>query len=492
MRSAPLIRARVFAYLYYGLKRFNMHTVVEIIPLLLHASLLLFFAGLVAFLIPVNLTLTVIAAVLLVLVTAVYSVLTLLPLRYTDSPYRTPLSGAFWHILQFLKRLWKCRHAIVDAATTDSSPSQDKSMVEVIFHAATARSAQQSARDQRALVWTMKSLADENELEPFVEAIPDLLWGPKGRRYTYEPYIRHLITHPEIQLYSRIEGLLRSCDIDLLPVDASKRRRIACYMALWATGTLGQPAKYLEDRKQPTEFRLSPLPNPTERSTEDPETHYYVVSTKTMIIWATFLTAKAQLMAELQNLGTFEAGVARGGDPNFTRITSLLDKIFNLWEPFHSSPLEALVLPMQRTIPQLRQMINNFLLETPYRLLFRYLSHAVIPPYHWKSALSPSEPYRWQETRAAIKLEPAVELAHLQMEIEHSLNTIISGALDRLNATPDTGVLHWIDESISVLLSFWRPTSNSPIPDWIDPIPLVCFLHNIINDTTCFSNIPSS
>ncbi|KAJ7602304.1 hypothetical protein DFH06DRAFT_1023972, partial [Mycena polygramma] len=50
MHSAPAIRARIFSYLYYGLKRFHMHTVVEIIPLLLHGSLILFFGGLVAFL----------------------------------------------------------------------------------------------------------------------------------------------------------------------------------------------------------------------------------------------------------------------------------------------------------------------------------------------------------------------------------------------------------------------------------------------------------
>jgi hypothetical protein len=46
MRSPYVIRARMFWYLYYGLKRSHMHTVVEIIPLLLHASLLFFFGGL--------------------------------------------------------------------------------------------------------------------------------------------------------------------------------------------------------------------------------------------------------------------------------------------------------------------------------------------------------------------------------------------------------------------------------------------------------------
>ncbi|KAJ7692524.1 hypothetical protein B0H17DRAFT_842559, partial [Mycena rosella] len=49
-RSSPIIRARIFSFLYYGLKQFNMNTVVNIIPLLLHTSLVLFFAGLVAFL----------------------------------------------------------------------------------------------------------------------------------------------------------------------------------------------------------------------------------------------------------------------------------------------------------------------------------------------------------------------------------------------------------------------------------------------------------
>ncbi|KAJ6494357.1 hypothetical protein C8R45DRAFT_824598, partial [Mycena sanguinolenta] len=54
MRPSPLRRARVFSFLYFGLKHFRMHTIVDAIPFLLHASLLLFFAGLVAFLLPVN------------------------------------------------------------------------------------------------------------------------------------------------------------------------------------------------------------------------------------------------------------------------------------------------------------------------------------------------------------------------------------------------------------------------------------------------------
>ncbi|KAJ7604433.1 hypothetical protein DFH06DRAFT_1113802 [Mycena polygramma] len=102
IQSAPRVRARIFSFLYYGLKRFNMHTVVEIIPLL-HMALLFFFAGLVAFLLPVNLIMAVIVGAILCVVAGVYAVLTILLLGYLDSPYRTPLSGACWRVFQYLK-----------------------------------------------------------------------------------------------------------------------------------------------------------------------------------------------------------------------------------------------------------------------------------------------------------------------------------------------------------------------------------------------------
>jgi hypothetical protein len=70
-----------------------MNTVVDIIPLLLHASLFFFFCGLIAFLSPVYIIMTTVVAVILLIVLAVYAVFTLLPLRYLDCPYRTPLSG---------------------------------------------------------------------------------------------------------------------------------------------------------------------------------------------------------------------------------------------------------------------------------------------------------------------------------------------------------------------------------------------------------------
>ncbi|KAJ7801664.1 hypothetical protein B0H14DRAFT_2255527, partial [Mycena olivaceomarginata] len=78
MRPSPVIPARIFSYLYFGIQRFGMHTVVEFIPFLLHLSLLFFFGGLIAFLLPINRALMVGVAALLCLISATYIYLTLL------------------------------------------------------------------------------------------------------------------------------------------------------------------------------------------------------------------------------------------------------------------------------------------------------------------------------------------------------------------------------------------------------------------------------
>ncbi|KAJ6580447.1 hypothetical protein DFH09DRAFT_1309774 [Mycena vulgaris] len=164
MRPSPIIRARIFAYLYYGLRRFKMHAVVELIPLLLHMPLILFFAGLVAFLHPVNTVMTAVAAVLLLAIASVYGYLTVLPILHSDCPYRTPLSGITRNVFLRIRTLHNAYFRPVE--TPDG---------EVMTHHATSESAERTDRDCRSLVWTMKSLTDDDELEPFVEAIPDIL-----------------------------------------------------------------------------------------------------------------------------------------------------------------------------------------------------------------------------------------------------------------------------------------------------------------------------
>ncbi|KAJ7609285.1 hypothetical protein DFH06DRAFT_1308949 [Mycena polygramma] len=257
MRSAPVVRARAFSFLYYGLKRFKMHTVVEVIPLLLHASLFLFFVGLVAFLIPVNVALTVVVGLILATVTIVYGLLTLLPLVHFDCPYRTPLSSGFWSLRQSVETGWnRWRPWPVGPL----SRPNDETMVDTVFRTAIEPSPQRSSRDTQALLWTVKSLVDDNELEPFLDAIPDVLWLPEPvlsspynivpgllgiRRYVYDEQMRRLMDDPDVQLFRRLEAFSNGCYSGLLSQEVQAHRQISLYKAVWALGCLsvsGQPA----------------------------------------------------------------------------------------------------------------------------------------------------------------------------------------------------------------------------------------------------------
>ncbi|KAJ7707194.1 hypothetical protein B0H14DRAFT_3172724 [Mycena olivaceomarginata] len=234
MRPSPVIRARIFSYLYFGIQRFGMHTVVEFIPFLLHLSLLFFFGGLVAFLLPINRALMVLVAALLCLISATYIYLTLLPILSSDSPYRTPVTRVAWEMLQRASVLFRPRKRR-SSSDEESSAQDDKhrrlderipTMVEVMILDAVAESSKRHMRDSRAIVWTVRSLGDNNELENFVVALPDLIWGPDGRRRGHDQMISMLLDSPDVQLVRRIEGLLRSCDSHLLHQDLEIRRRV--------------------------------------------------------------------------------------------------------------------------------------------------------------------------------------------------------------------------------------------------------------------------
>ncbi|KAF7367828.1 hypothetical protein MSAN_00847200 [Mycena sanguinolenta] len=129
MRPSPTRRARIFSFLYFGLKRFRMHTVVNAIPFLLHSSLLLFFAGLVVFLIPVNRIIMYIMAGACFVFVVFYVVLTGLPVVYLDCPYHTPLSAPLWSLLLKIRGLFS-RGRTADTTKTMTVRVLEKAMEE--------------------------------------------------------------------------------------------------------------------------------------------------------------------------------------------------------------------------------------------------------------------------------------------------------------------------------------------------------------------------
>ncbi|KAJ7866578.1 hypothetical protein B0H14DRAFT_365544 [Mycena olivaceomarginata] len=195
LRPSPIIRARIFAYLYFGLQKFGMHATVRILPLLLHVSLVLFFAGLIAFLHPINAVLTTMAIALLGAISITYMFLTVLPMFSSDSPYRTPLSNitwAFFHrvcdLLWFGGTLCRDKESGINPSAL-MARKHIPTMTETMMNDAVAISGQREGRDARAMVWTVRSLENAEELDLFVDALPDLIWGPNGRRRVYDRMI---------------------------------------------------------------------------------------------------------------------------------------------------------------------------------------------------------------------------------------------------------------------------------------------------------------
>jgi hypothetical protein len=98
--SSPQRRARVRTYLFQGVLRFRLSTIVTAVPFLLHASVFLFLAGLIEFLFQINHILAWVLLGWVVMGGKIYLVLTVLHLCYRDCPYMTPMSGLLWRFVQ--------------------------------------------------------------------------------------------------------------------------------------------------------------------------------------------------------------------------------------------------------------------------------------------------------------------------------------------------------------------------------------------------------
>ncbi|KAJ7236526.1 hypothetical protein C8J57DRAFT_1194351, partial [Mycena rebaudengoi] len=482
MRSAPATRARVFSYLYYGLKRFNMHAVVEIVPLLLHTSLLFFFTGLVAFLIPIHVAVTIIAAALLALLTALYTVLTILPLVSLDCPYRTPLSGVLWNIVSSF--------TVRDSKSTSGEPSQaSQTMVESMLRAATEFSDGRAARDKQALVWTMKSLASDEELEPFIDAIPDVLWGSYSRHHVYDNHIDCLIRAPDTLLMDRLYSFFDNSRRGILDPEQKIRLHKMIYKTLWAIlsvydatdSSKPPPRFYGED----TYFLAS----------ADPTVEPYKCSALALLQWHKHWETNTQILEVIEELQRCERDIHMGKVPDVHSIsTSLLghrkfNVIANEMDRYSRSPDMA---SASQLIPQWLLQIQVRHAGAPLDGLKHYLDRA--------SSLD-SPPYRFEETLSSISPKTIIISSATRKSVESTLDQIIYTHMDKFNRLGTD--VHWLDNIIYVLFSYWWP-EDDPEESIALPRGIVHYLNarnsegalwqfmERFNDNKCWNCIPKT
>ncbi|KAJ7132516.1 hypothetical protein C8R44DRAFT_774141 [Mycena epipterygia] len=457
MRPSPIVRARIFSYLYFGLRRFGMHKAVEFIPLLLHVSLLLFFAGLVAFLIPVHRALTIMTAVLLFLIAAAYAYLTVLPIFSSDSPYRTPLSNLVWGSFRRFAALWHLPRQSSESLDEESTLTDERSpipaktiptMLEIMTHDAIEKSNKRDERDARAIVWTVQSLTDDNELEPFVEALPDLIWGPTGRRTGHDDMIKLLLGTRELQLVSRIEGLLRSCDTGFLPQDREARRRIACIKALW--GIAHFVVAYVPKPQSFPVFDQKFLASQLKSGTKVAVVKSHMTSTYSLVRWSAFCSVSALIR---EALTVFENPDNTTPAPGPLVLLKMLqhqaDK--HLYTEL-SGVLANLRAHHPIAVPALIQGLRGALLsfeDTASDILAEYLLHC---------ASLEDEPYEFEATCAMmVQGIPMPPNSQVQIKLRDAFIRIIGQHQSTLT---NHLTFHHIDRIVDIILHLLQPSAE--------------------------------
>ncbi|KAH9957134.1 hypothetical protein BC827DRAFT_1157447 [Russula dissimulans] len=249
---APYKRARIRAFFAEGIERFGLPRAVEALPALLHASVFLFFAGLVDFLININHTVAFSLLSSVAIGASAYFLCTVLPLVYPNSPYQTPLTTLLWifqqttlvlsldltrRIVKFIYQhtglvVWKLYGRVIFKLGEHS-----RRLAQGLSRSREATALKQPAEmDSRALSWALDVLDEDHDLEEFVAAIPGYY-----RSTTVQPpttALRHLIDYEGLDspLEARILDLLcpRGTAPDVPPASAMERkRRLICLEALY-------------------------------------------------------------------------------------------------------------------------------------------------------------------------------------------------------------------------------------------------------------------
>ncbi|KAF8257731.1 hypothetical protein EI94DRAFT_1817065 [Lactarius quietus] len=258
-RRAPRKQARIRAYMFEGVENFRLSQVVQAMPLLLHTSVFLFFAGLVEFLLPINRAVAFSALGCVVVFAYVYGIFTLLPSLRPNCPYFTPLSGITYISLQlsafslfwitdkiegilheFLLGIWE---------SPDRGPTTWRNTLERKVRAhyegfshglrwsaeRGAMNAPQSV-DKRALHQTLTSLGEHQDFEDFAARMPgffDSHTSPDATSTILSLMSDETMSEPI--LGTRLRELLGTCQpgTSLLTEGPRTVRLRVCLMSLW-------------------------------------------------------------------------------------------------------------------------------------------------------------------------------------------------------------------------------------------------------------------
>ncbi|KAJ7915633.1 hypothetical protein B0H13DRAFT_1871912 [Mycena leptocephala] len=331
-------------------------------------------------------------------------------------------------------------------------------IVEAMAQLAMEKSPAQTVRDDRALVWTVKSLANDAELQSFVETIPDVLWGPDRRRHAYAAHIERLLNNPELSLAARIENFLRSCDSGLLSIEDSRRRRIICFKAMWAIASLSGVS---ESRTHPTS-RVSHFSwGPIHRFMFDAQhdTRPYAISVHALLQWSVFCDMTyglAQYQANINGNAIQDwVAIEKGGVSGLLGVTDKIETFF--WK----TNIDILGQSLMKSVGgaarfdlaarEFRGVLSRLIFFDYLALSGRYLN---------------SVPYQWEKTLNMIRPtdSESAPFSDIVMPLERALDEVIFSHQVEFDSMKN---MDWVDTITHNLFKYWQPDEPRRIPSAI-------------------------
>ena len=245
-RYSPHKRARIRAFYRNGVEQLHLPWVVEGLPLLLHISLFLFFAGLSVFLFSVNYTIFKAVITWVALCVVVYAYLTVLPIRRKNSPYSAPLSAmvsvcftgirsGFYQLIERFPRL------VQPFVMHFPNHSPAGVHLQGFFSHSMTKTAEEFALhlgpdiDYESLTWTFDSLDEDKELEKFFEGIPGLC-DSKALPAAQLNFIKR---QERIFSSALIDFMNRTLSSNLISENIKRRRINICTKVVEVTSLLG-------------------------------------------------------------------------------------------------------------------------------------------------------------------------------------------------------------------------------------------------------------
>lgn len=233
-QSVVYKRARVRAFLFEGIQSFHLPALVHAIPTLLHLSLLIFFIGLVEFLLPTSHLLAYLFLGILIAGFSLYAFTLVAPCFSFQCPYQTPLSDAFFRIVRYSRECTP-RIRIRQGAKkeygyttfgTKKGPWSAKSIADARELLAVESSRERDSRDMRSLNWTLEQLTEDYELDPFMEGLKGFANSSKVNG--------DILQNPRFitQILNRTPMMLRSCIEDGKLIPSRHDRLIGCFDAI--------------------------------------------------------------------------------------------------------------------------------------------------------------------------------------------------------------------------------------------------------------------